>query len=159
MTASEIPATRSQQVVAALSLPHLPRLATESVCPLPLPELHNLSRDGSLLYGIGPVDESGRVAGQDIVTAMGWRPGDRIEIITIPQAIILRASPSGLLRVPRRPRVVIPAAVRHLRGMSAGENVLLVAAPDHGLIIVHTLRELDDMLSAYHSPAPEPGQP
>lgn len=158
MTASRGQQTTSHQIVAALALPIAARAEAEPACPLPLPALHSLPRDGSVLYSIGPVDESGRVASQDIMSALRWQPGDRIEITAAPRAVILRRSPSGLFRVPQRPRVVLPAAVRHLRGISAGDNVLLAAALDHDLVIVHTLSELDDMLSAYHSPTPEPSR-
>jgi bifunctional DNA-binding transcriptional regulator/antitoxin component of YhaV-PrlF toxin-antitoxin module len=121
--------------------------------PLPMPQLHRLPRDGSMLYGIARVDASGRVADQDVVAAMGWQPGDRIEVTVGSRAIVMRASPQGLVCVPRRPCVLIPAAIRHHRGISAGDHVLLAAAPDYGVVLVHTLSELDAMFCEYHSSA------
>jgi bifunctional DNA-binding transcriptional regulator/antitoxin component of YhaV-PrlF toxin-antitoxin module len=143
----------SEHIISALALPRLSAAPNEPVRPLPVPQLHRLPRDGSMLYGIGRVDASGRVADHDIVAAMGWQAGDRIEVIIGPRAIVMRKSPQGLVFVPRRPCVVIPAPVRHHRGISAGDHVLLAAAPDHGVVIVHTLSDLDNMLCEYHSPA------
>jgi len=104
-----------------------------------------------MLYGIGRVDASGRVANHEIVQALGWQPGDRVEVTVANRAIVMRTSPGGLVSVPQRPCVVVPGAIRHRRGIRTGDHVLLAAAPDHGVVIVHTLSDLDDMLSDYHA--------
>lgn len=104
-----------------------------------------------MLYGIGRVDASGRVASREITEALDWRPGERVDVVITACAVVIRTCPEGLVRVPRRPCVIIPAPARHRRGIEAGDLVLLAAAPEHGLVIVHTLSELDDMLSAYHA--------
>jgi bifunctional DNA-binding transcriptional regulator/antitoxin component of YhaV-PrlF toxin-antitoxin module len=141
----------SEQIVGVLALPSPRAASLERACPLPIPELHRLPRDESMLYGIGRVDASGRVADRDIIEALGWKSGDSVEVVATPQAIVIRAAPEGLLRIPRRPCVVIPAQVRHHHGISPGDHVLLAAAPDHGVVVVHTLADLDIMLSEYHS--------
>ena len=104
-----------------------------------------------MLYGIGRVDSSGRVANREIVEALHWQPGDRLEIVLMPSAIVIRACPDGLLRVPQRPAIVIPRPGRTLHRIEAGDHVLLAAAPAYDLVIVHTLSALDDMLASYHS--------
>ena len=142
----------SQHIVSALALPNPRATSPEPLCPLPIPDLHRLPRDGSMLYGIGRVDASGRVANHEIVEALGWRPGDRVEVIVAPRAIVMRSSPGGLVSVPQRPCVVIPGTIRHRCGIRTGDHVLLAAAADHGVVIVHTLSDLDDMLSDYHAP-------
>jgi len=148
----------AQEIVAALTLPPRPTTSSKPVRPLPITSLHRLPRDGSLLYGIGRVDASGRVADHDIVEALGWRHGDRLEVTVIPRTIVIRSSPEGLYSVPQRPCIVIPANARHHCGIKAGDNILLAAAPDFGIVIVHTLSVLDDMLAEFHiahSAAPE----
>lgn len=142
---------KSQQIVAALVLPEHHSASPWTAEPLPVPDLQQLPRDGSMLYGIGRVDASGRVAAQEIVDALGWRPGDEVEVIVAPRAIVMRTSPGGLVCVPQRPCVVIPGTARRRRGISPGDHVLLAAAPEHGVVIVHTLSELDEMLAGYHS--------
>ena len=104
-----------------------------------------------MLYGIGRVDSSGRVANREIIQALHWRPGDRLDIVLMPSAIVIRACPDGLLRVPQRPAIVIPRPARTLHRIEAGDHVLLAAAPAYDLVIVHTLSALDDMLASYHS--------
>ena len=69
----------------------------------------------------------------------------------MPSAVVIRACPDGLLRVPQRPAIVIPRPARTLHRIEAGDHVLLAAAPAYDLVIVHTLSALDDMLASYHS--------
>src|SRR5579863_9997628 len=103
--------TTAQDIVAALALPAPPPALP--IRPLPLTGLHRLPRDTSMLYDIGQVDASGRVASHDIVAALGWKPRDRLELLLTAGAIVLRACPDGLFRMPERPRIIIPAAARH----------------------------------------------
>lgn len=106
-----------------------------------------------MLYGIGRVDASGRVAGRDIVHAVGWKPGDRLELQLTTHAIVIYASASGLLTMPPTQRLVIPVTARRHCAIDPGDHVLLAAAPEHGVVIVHPLSALDDMLVLYHSPS------
>jgi hypothetical protein len=140
----------AQQIIQALALPP-PGTAPEPARPLPLTRLQRLPRETSMLYGIGRVDASGRVANREITQALHWRPGDRLDMVLTPAAIVIRACPDGLLRVPRRPAIVIPRPARTLHQIEAGDHVLLAAAPACDLVIVHTLSALDDMLASYHS--------
>ena len=95
----------------------------------PLPSLHRLPRDASMMYGIGRVDISGRVGHRGIVEAVGWRAGDKLEVVLTQGAIVLRVSPEGLFSVSRRPRIVIPAVARQRHAIQAGDEVLVAAAP------------------------------
>jgi hypothetical protein len=142
-------------VVATLALPALPSALPAR--PLPLPGLHRLPRDTSMLYDIGPVDASGRVKSCDIVAALRWQPRDRLELILTASAIVLRPSPGGLLSVPQRPCIVIPARARRRHAIRPGDHVLLAAAPDYGTVIVYPLSALDEMIASYHSAHPATG--
>lgn len=139
-------------VIAALSLP---AAASEQQDPRPLPliELPQLMRDGSMLYGIGRVDASGRVTNLEIVRALGWQPGDRLTISLTARAMVIQASANGVISVPRKPCIVIPASARHRYAITAGDDVLLAAAPRYGMVIIHALSVLDEMLSWYHATA------
>jgi bifunctional DNA-binding transcriptional regulator/antitoxin component of YhaV-PrlF toxin-antitoxin module len=148
--------TAAQQIVAALSLPLSPAPA-EPLRPLPLVGLHQLSRDTTMLYGVGRVDASGRVSNRDIVRALGWQPGDKLEVIPALGGIVILSSPDGLLSVPLKPYIVIPAAARLLHNIEAGDHVLLAAAPEYGIVIIHTRQAVNDMLARYHSSFPSPG--
>ncbi len=144
----------AREIVAALALPRPHATASRPPCPLPMADLHHLPRDGSMLYGIGRVDASGRVANHAIIEALGWRNGDKLDVVMASRAIVIRQSPVGLFSVPQRPCIVIPATARRQCDIEAGDHVLLAAAPEYGVVIVHTLSALDDMIAGYHSADP-----
>jgi hypothetical protein len=141
--------TTAQGVVATLALPALQSSLPPR--PPPLTGLHRLPRDTSMLYDIGPVDASGRIKSRVIVTALRWQPRDRLELILTAGAIVLRAAPGGLLCVPQRPCIVIPATARRRHAIRSGDHVLLAAAPDYGTVIVYPPSALDEMIASYHT--------
>jgi bifunctional DNA-binding transcriptional regulator/antitoxin component of YhaV-PrlF toxin-antitoxin module len=143
--------TTAHGVVASLALPAARPAASQPVSPLPLTSFHQLPRDASMLYDIGLVDGSGRVASNGIIDALGWRPGSKLDIILTPRTIVIRAAPDGLFSVPRRPCIIIPSHVRQPHGIKPGDHVLIASAPDYGLVIVYPLSALDEMISRYHS--------
>jgi bifunctional DNA-binding transcriptional regulator/antitoxin component of YhaV-PrlF toxin-antitoxin module len=141
--------TAAQGVIAALALPA--PLSPQPTRPLPLPHLHRLPRDTSMLYDISRIDASGRVASLIIVTALGWQPQDRLELILTEGAIVLRVSPEGLFCVQQCLRIVIPAAARRRHSISPGDYVLLAAAPEYDTVIAYPPSAIDDMIARYHS--------
>jgi bifunctional DNA-binding transcriptional regulator/antitoxin component of YhaV-PrlF toxin-antitoxin module len=143
--------TAAQGVVAALGLPALRSASPQPIRPLPLFGLHQLPRDGSLLYDIARVDVSGRVENRAIIKALGWQPGDRLETILAQGAIIIRASRDGLTSVEQRPRIIVLATARRRHGIKPGDQVLIAASPEHGLVIIYPLTALDEMIAGYHS--------
>lgn len=147
----------SQRITPFLALPSV--VPTPLSEPPPLPALSRLPRDTSMLYGIGSVDASGRIASREILSALRWMPGDTVDLI-LDEAIILRASPNGQSQVPKKPAIVIPAAARRRYQIRTGSHVLLAAAPEFKAVIAYPLSALDDMIVSYHSartPA-EPGE-
>ncbi|GAB3890000.1 hypothetical protein ACFQ1S_02750 [Kibdelosporangium lantanae] len=148
-------------VIAALALPTLGARPSEAARPLPLTNLHQLPRDTAMLYGIGRMDASGRISERHIVQALGWNPGQRLQVALITRGIVFRPATDGAVTVPRSQRLVIPLTARHHCNVYAGDNLLLAAAPDHGIVIVHASTALDDMLVQYHAPslATDGGQP
>ena len=145
--------TAAQAIVAALALPLSPASA-EPLRPLPLVNLHQLSRDTTMLYGVGPVDASGRVKNRDIVHALGWQSGDKLEVIPGLGGIVILPSPDGLFTVPVKPCIVIPAAARRIHDIQPGDHVLLAAAPEYSVVIIHTRQAINEMLARYHSAFP-----
>jgi hypothetical protein len=143
--------TTAQGVVASLVLPAARPASSQLASPLPLTGLHQLPRDASMLYDIGRLDGSGRVASNDIINALHWRPGSKLDVILTPRTIVIRAAPDGLFSVPRRPCIIIPSHVRQPHDIKPGDHVLIAAAPAYGLVIVYPLSALDEMISRYHS--------
>jgi hypothetical protein len=63
-------------------------------------------------YGFGPMDKSGRVADRAMTSALGWQPGDRLTLAAAAGAVIARRDPGGMVTMPAKPYLVIPAALR-----------------------------------------------
>jgi hypothetical protein len=119
--------------------------------------LPQLSRDTTMVYGVGRVDASGRVSNRDIVRALGWRPGTKLDVILTLAGIVVLSSPQGLFRMSVKPYIVIPAAARRLHNIDAGDHVLLAAAPAYGVVVIHTRQAMNDMLVRYHASFPPSG--
>lgn len=127
--------------------------ATIESQPLPLVELGPLPRDSSLLYGIATVDDRGRVTDQTLFRALGWGPGDRIDITVSADVLVIRTSEEGVFKLTGKGHLHIPAAVRRWCDLDTGDRVLLAAAPDHRLMVVHSMVALDTMVIEYHASA------
>jgi hypothetical protein len=142
--------TAAEQIVQALRLPQSgPGPAPPR--PLPLSSLPRLPRETSMLYYIGRLDRSGRITNGSIMEAVRWQPGDRLDISLAPGAAIYRPAADGTLRIPRRPCIIVPASTRHFLDIAARDNVLIAAAPAYQVVIVHTMRAVDDMLVSFYT--------
>ena len=148
--------TAAQEIVAALALP-LPPVPAEPLHPLPLTSLHQPFRDTTMLYDVARVDESGRISNRDIIRALGWQPGDKLDVLPALGGIVILASPDGLHTMPAKSCIAIPAAARRLHNIETGDHVLLAAAPEYGIVVIHTRQAINDMLARYHSAFPPAG--
>ena len=88
---------------------------------LPLAVPPALSRPPALgqdvVYGLARVDRSGRVADRTVTGALGWGGGDRLTLTAEADVVVIRRDPSGLVTLPPRSCVPIPAALRHRCGL------------------------------------------
>ena len=78
-----------------------------------------------VVYGFGRIDASGRVADRAVISTLGWRGGDRLTLTGDAGVMVARRDPGGMVTVPARPHIVIPAALRRRCGLRAGDRVLL----------------------------------
>ena len=89
---------------------HRPRGRPGAVRTLPLvasPELAPaLAAD--VVYGLGRIDASGRVADRTVTCALGWCGGDRLTLTAGAGVVVIRRDPSGLVTLPPRSCVPIP---------------------------------------------------
>ncbi|GAA4855413.1 hypothetical protein GCM10025787_44300 [Saccharopolyspora rosea] len=105
-----------------------------------------------MLYRIAAVDERGRIAEGRIVGARGWSPGQRLRLEPLSNTTVaVLADPGGLFTLTRRGHVPLPIAVRRWCGLQPGDRVLLAAAPEKQLLVVHTMAALDAMVAAFHA--------
>ena len=98
------------------------RLPLASRVPVPsLPE--------DVVYGIARIDSSGRICERALITALGWSGGDLLTV-TADAGADRRRDPGGMVTLPARAHITIPAALRRRCGLEAGNQVLLAAHPD-----------------------------
>ena len=107
-----------------------PRVTPAAVRPLPMAgPAAALSVPADVVYGIGRIDASGRVTDQAIACALGWREGDRLTLTASPGVVTARRDPGGMVTVPARACIAIPAVLRRRCGLRTGDRVLLAAVP------------------------------
>jgi len=102
-----------------------------------------------VVYGIGRVDASGRVADRAVTCALGWAAGDRLTVTAEAGVVITRRDPGGMVSVPARLCVVIPAALRRRCGLHAGDRVLLAALPGEDALAAYPLAVVDQAIRAH----------
>jgi len=105
-----------------------------------------LGRD--VVYGLARVDRSGRVADRTVTGALGWRGGDRLTLTAETGVVVIRRDSSGLVTLPPRSCVPIPAALRHRCGLLPGDPVLLTAVPAEDTLTAYSLAVVDQALAA-----------
>jgi bifunctional DNA-binding transcriptional regulator/antitoxin component of YhaV-PrlF toxin-antitoxin module len=112
------------------------------------------------MYGTGRIDESGRVADRAMTGVLGWQRGDRLTFTAAAGVVIARRDPGGLVTLPAKPYLVIPAALRHRCGLQPGDHVLLAASPGEDKLTAYSFAVVDQALRA-HAPLPgeEGGRP
>jgi len=106
-----------------------------------------------VVYGFGRIDASGRVADRAVTRALGWRPGDRLALAADAGVVIARRDPGGMVTMPSRPYLVIPAALRRRCGLRAGDRVLLAVFPAQDALAAYSFAVVDQALRA-HAPVP-----
>lgn len=71
--------------------------------------------------------------------------------------MIARRDPGGMVTVPVRPYVVIPAALRRRCGLRTGDHVLLAASPSGDMLAAYSFALVDQALRT-HAPASGEGR-
>ena len=114
---------------------------------------------GDVAYGIGRIDASGRVAGRVVTGVLRWRGGDRLTLTAEAGVVIARRDPGGMVTVPARPRIMIPAPLRRRCGLQAGDPVLLAAVPGRDTLAAYPFAVVDQAIRAHGAlPCGEGGQ-
>ncbi|MGH3409546.1 MAG: AbrB/MazE/SpoVT family DNA-binding domain-containing protein [Streptosporangiaceae bacterium] len=92
---------------------------------------------------------SGRVADRVTMAVLGWHGGDRLTLTADAGVMIARPDPAGMVTVPLRPCLVIPAALRRRCGLRAGDQVLLAAEPRQGTLAAYSFAVVDQAIRAH----------
>ena len=121
-----------------------------TLVPLPIPALPDLATDGQRRFSTALLDASGRIQDRGIVTALDWKPGDRLLITQIRSSAVICRRGDGVFRMTSKPYVVLPAPVRRGCRVLAGSRVLLVADLAHDVLVVHPEHVVRAMLRDFH---------
>jgi hypothetical protein len=106
-----------------------------------------------VVYGTGRIDESGRVGDRAMTAVLGWQRGDRLTFTAAAGVVIARRDRAGMVTMPAKPYLVIPAALRRRCGLRAGDHVLLAASPGQDTLTAYSFAVVDQALRA-HDPVP-----
>jgi hypothetical protein len=101
-----------------------------------------------VVYGLGRIDASGRVADRTVTRALGWHDGDRLTLTASAGVVTARRDPDGLAILPPRHYIVIPATLRHRCGLLPGDPVLLTGVPAEDTLTAYSLAVVDQALAA-----------
>jgi hypothetical protein len=127
-----------------------PRVRPAVVRPLPMASpAAALSVPAGVVYGTGRIDASGRVTDQAISCALGWREGDRLTLTASPVVVTARRDPRGMVTVPARACLAVPATLRRHCGLRPGDQVLLAAVPGQDLLAAYSFAVVDQALRAH----------
>ena len=104
-------------------------------------------------YGIGRIDASGRVSYRAVISALGWRSGDRLTLTADAGVVVARRDDSGMAALPTREYLVIylviPSVLRRRCGLRAGDLVLLAAVPGEDALAAYPIALVDEALRAH----------
>ena len=94
------------------------------------------------------VDASGVVSKRSTIQVLGWRCGDELHLTLVAGSVVVRRAPGGVVTLRAKPYLVLPLAVRRRCGLRAGDQVLVAADPNHGVLVVYPPAALDSMIVA-----------
>ena len=129
-------------------MPAAGRTAAARRLPLAaVPEIPAVPDD--VRYGFGRMDEWGRVADRAVIQVLGWQRGDRLTLTGSAGVVIARRDPDGLIAMPAKPYLAIPATLRRRCGLRAGDLVLLAGFPGEDALAAYSFGVVDQALRAH----------
>ena len=102
-----------------------------------------------MVYGFGRIDAAGRIADRAVISALGWRCGDRLTLTADAGVVTARRDPAGMVTLPASGYITIPAALRRRCGLEPGDRVLLAAVPADDMLSAYPLAVVDQAIRAH----------
>ncbi|MEU0886089.1 AbrB/MazE/SpoVT family DNA-binding domain-containing protein [Lentzea sp. NPDC005914] len=103
-------------------------------------------RQSSVLYGMGAVDDRGRVADRHLITALNWHAGTRLNMREHGGLLVVTADPHGVFKLTRQGYLRLPADARRAADLRAGDRVFLTADVDRQTVTVFPPIALDGLI-------------
>jgi hypothetical protein len=143
---------RERLLAAVIPVPlqrPIPR-APQPLPELPAPRLPAIEPE-SLVLGMARLDDSGRVHDRTTLTTLDWHPGQRVDITSVQDTIVVRGVSTGLHIIGARGDLTLPLAARALSGIPANSRVVLAAVPSENLLLVHPPVTVAHLLSTHYA--------
>jgi hypothetical protein len=91
---------------------------------------------------------------------LGWAGGDRLTLTAAAGVVTARRDPGGMLTLPGRAYIAIPAVLRRRCGLKPGDRVLLAAFLHEDTLAAYSLAVVDQAIRAPGTlPHAQGGQP
>jgi bifunctional DNA-binding transcriptional regulator/antitoxin component of YhaV-PrlF toxin-antitoxin module len=104
-----------------------------------------------LVVATARMDRSGRICERILLRALGWEPGQHLEIDTMHGLIIIAATPDGRHTVDPRGGLALPASLRRLCWIEPGPPLILAAAIPAQVLVVHPAAAMATLLAAHYT--------
>lgn len=118
---------------------------------LPVARLKRPERGNSTYYTVTAIDVWGRLADRSPLLALDWQPGLSIAMSVTQGAVVVVSRRDGRHTITRQGHLRLPASVRHVCRLKAGDRLLLAACPDRDLLIAYSMSALNAMVFSYHA--------
>lgn len=109
------------------------------------------------MLDVAHLDASGRFTSRPVMCALGWQPGQQVEMSMTDQAVLFTAVGTGRLKVGRRGELAVPAPARVMAGLDRSRQVVLLAMPSRAMLIMHPPALVAGLLADHY--AQQPGDP
>ncbi|WP_306215625.1 hypothetical protein [Actinoplanes sp. RD1] len=124
----------------------MPLLAPEPLRPvLPVDD-----GSGSLLLDMARLDASGRFSARVLLRVLGWTAQQRVDLTVAGDALIIGSSPTGRQKIGVRGELAVPGSTRAMLGLDEDPRVVLVAALDSRVLVVHPHTVVAQLLAGHY---------
>jgi hypothetical protein len=139
-------------VVRALAYPVAPVDGSKArMRTVELGDLRVALDTGALRFALSLVDGSGRISGRSVFDYLHWSAGEKLAGSLGKSYLVLRPNGEGSVALDGRKRLGLPPGMLRYCGITHGGQALLIAEPQHRMLIVHSMANLAHMARTYHS--------
>jgi hypothetical protein len=117
---------------------------------LPVPRLAPARSGGQTIYSLTGLRPSGRINDRSPLEKLGWAPGTRLAMQEEHGMVVVAAAGHGVFRIAAGGFLFLPVTVRRWCGLAPGDQILLVADPAAGWLVVYPPAAIDSMICAAH---------
>jgi hypothetical protein len=118
---------------------------------LPVPRLATPPSRDSTYHTVTAIDVWGRLADRSPLQRLHWQPGLPLAVSITQGAILVIPHHDGRHTVTSQGHLRLPAAVRRVCRLEAGDRLLLAACPARNFLVAYPMFVVDAMLLAHHA--------